>query len=409
MTGERPSPHRPPAGRLVENIMHFARMLRRAGLPIGPAAVVDALDAVQAGPLRSRHDFYWALHSVFVKRRDHDPLFEQAFQVFWRNPKVAERLLHQLLQQLRMPAPAAPQTPGQRRLAEAYSSATTPSRRSRPPGEVEIEAQFTASRDEVLRCKDFEQMTAAEEAAAKAVIAQMRLRPIEVTTRRFEPSAHGASIDMRRTIAGSLRQGGHLVEIARRRRRRREPPLVVIADISGSMSNYSRLFLHFVHALMNDRDRVHAFLFGTRLTNITRQMTRRDPDEAMAKVSGALHDWSGGTRIGESLRQFNYRWSRRVLGQGAHVLLMSDGLERDDTELLGREMARLRRSAKRIVWLNPLLRYDRFSPQASGMRAILPLVDEFRPVHNLQSLEDLARALSSGRQAAHDPRRWMEV
>jgi uncharacterized protein len=173
------------------------------------------------------------------------------------------------------------------------------------------------------------------------------------------------------------------------------------------MSNYSRLFLHFVHALMNDRDRVHAFLFGTRLTNITRQMTRRDADEAMAKVSGALHDWSGGTRIGESLKQFNYRWSRRVLGQGAHVLLMSDGLERDDTELLGREMARLRRSAKRIVWLNPLLRYDRFSPQAGGVRAILPLVDEFRPVHNLQSLEDLALALSSGRQAAHDPRRWI--
>jgi uncharacterized protein len=214
---------------------------------------------------------------------------------------------------------------------------------------------------------------------------------------------------MRRTIAGSLRRGGHLVDLARRRRRRREPPLVVIADISGSMSNYSRMFLHFLHALMSDRDRVHIFLFGTRLTNITREIARRDVDEAMAKVSDTVRDWSGGTRIGQCLKEFNYRWSRRVLAQGAHVLLMTDGLERDDTELLSLEMSRLRRSAKRIVWLNPLLRYDGFAPLAAGVRAILPLVDEFRPVHNLESLEDLARALSYGRKAAYDPRRWMEA
>jgi hypothetical protein len=169
------------------------------------------------------------------------------------------------------------------------------------------------------------------------------------------------------------------------------------------------MFLHFLHSLMSDRDRMHIFLFGTRLTNVTREIARRDVDEAMDRVAHAVQDWSGGTRIGQCLKEFNFRWSRRVLAQGAHVLLMTDGLERDDTELLEREMARLRRSAKRIVWLNPLLRYDRFSPLAAGVRAILPQVDEFRPVHNLDSLEDLARALSSDRKAAYDPRTWMEA
>ena len=401
---------RPPSGKLAENIMHFARMLRRAGLPVGPGAVVDALEAVGSGALASREDFYWALHAVFVKRHEHDPVFEQAFQVFWRNPKMAERLLHQLLQQVRVPAAAAPKQPGQRRLAEAmYSPAGDKSRQAPPPQDIEIDARLTASRDEVLRRKDFEQMTAEEEARARAAIAQMRLRRHETRTRRFEPFAHGTSIDMRRTIAGSVRRGGHLVDLARRRRRRREPPLVVIADISGSMSNYSRMFLHFLHSLMSDRDRVHIFLFGTRLTNVTREIARRDVDEAMDRVAHAVQDWSGGTRIGQCLREFNFRWSRRVLAQGAHVLLMTDGLERDDTGLLGLEMARLRRSARRIVWLNPLLRYDGFSPLAAGVRAILPEVDEFRPVHNLDSLEDLARALSSSRKPAYDPRRWMEV
>jgi uncharacterized protein with von Willebrand factor type A (vWA) domain len=390
--------------------MHFARMLRKAGLPVGPGAVVDALEAVGSGALASRQDFYWALHAVFVKRHEHDPLYDQAFQVFWRNPKMAERLMHQLLQQVRVPAASPPKQPGQRRLAEAmYSPAGDKSRQAPPPRVVELDARLTASRDEVLRRKDFEQMTAEEEARARAAIAELRLRRHEVRTRRFEPFAHGASIDMRRTIAGSVRRGGHLVDLARRRRRRREPPLVVIADISGSMSNYSRMFLHFLHSLMSDRDRMHIFLFGTRLTNVTREIARRDVDEAMDRVAHAVQDWSGGTRIGQCLKEFNFRWSRRVLAQGAHVLMMTDGLERDDTELLAREMARLRRSARRIVWLNPLLRYDRFSPLAAGVRAILPQVDEFRPVHNLDSLEDLARALSYQPKTAYDPRRWMEA
>jgi len=218
----------------------------------------------------------------------------------------------------------------------------------------------------------------------------------------------GRAIDMRRTLNGSLRAGGHFIDLERRAKQWHEPPLVVLCDISGSCSNYSRMFLHFLHALTNDRDRVSVFLFGTRLTNITRELKRRDIDEAMAKVSGAVKDWSGGTRIGTSLKEFNYKWARRVLTQGAHVMLMTDGLDREDTSTLQHEMERLHRQTKRIIWLNPLLRYDGFKALAGGIRAMMPHVDEFRPVHSLDSLRDLAAALAGPPSAAHDPRNWMK-
>ena len=197
---------------------------------------------------------------------------------------------------------------------------------------------------------------------------------------------------MRRTMADMIRSGGQGLSLQRKTRRWREPPLVILCDISGSCSSYSRMFLHFLHTLINDRTRVHVFLFGTRLTNITRELRRKDIDEALVKVSAAVKDWSGGTRIATALHDFNFKWARRVLGQGAHVLLMSDGLDREDVDMLGAEMKRLRRSAKCIVWLNPLLRYQGFEARAGGIRAIMPHVDEFRPVHSLDSLADLARA-----------------
>jgi uncharacterized protein with von Willebrand factor type A (vWA) domain len=296
---------------------------------------------------------------------------------------------------------------GFRRLAEAmfdkHESQNTQRQRK---DDIEVDATFTASADEVLRNKDFEQMTVAEQAQAKQAIARLRLHRTEAMTRRYQRALKGPAIDMRRTLKGSLRAGGHFIDLERREKQWREPPLVVLCDISGSCSNYSRMFLHFLHALTNDRDRVTVFLFGTRLTNITRELRRRDIDEAMAKVSGAVKDWSGGTRIGTSLKEFNYKWARRVLTQGAHVLLMTDGLDREDSTLLDAEMARLKRQTKRIIWLNPLLRFDGFRALAAGIRAMMPHVDEFRPVHSLDSLRDLASALAGPPSAAHDPRKW---
>ena len=398
-----------PSGKLADNIMHFARVLREAGLPVGPASVLDALDAAQSGSLQTREDFYWTLHAILVKRRDHKEVFDQAFHVFWKKPKMLEQLMKLMFTQITRSASDKAKQAGFRRLAEAmFDKVETQSRRQEKPDVLELDAAFTASADDILRAKDFEQMTLTEQADARAAIALMRLTPREIRTRRFEPNSAGTAIDMRRTLKQSLRTGGGLITLARRERQRREPPLVILCDISGSCSNYSRMFLHFLHAVANDRTRVTMFLFGTRLTNVTRELKRRDIDEAVSKVSAVVKDWSGGTRIGLTLKEFNQKWARRVLAQGAEVLLMSDGLEREDTVQLAHEMQRLRRSAKHIVWLNPLLRFGGFQARASGIRAIMPYVDEFRPVHSLNCLTDLAQTLGSRASAAHDPRKWRQ-
>jgi uncharacterized protein with von Willebrand factor type A (vWA) domain len=399
-----------PSGKLAVNIMHFARVLRQAGLPVGPGLVLEALDAVGCGSLRSRDDFYWTLHAVFVKRREHREMFDQAFHVFWKKPKMLEQLMQLLFHQITRPADEKAKKAGFRRLADAmFDNVETESRREQKRETLDFDATFSHSAIEVLRAKDFEQMTIAEQAHAKRAIEQLRLHRIETKTRGYRAALHGERVDLRRTLKGSLRAGGHLIDLKRRERQVHEPPLVVLCDISGSCSNYSRMFLHFLHALTNDRDRVSVFLFGTRLTNISRELKRRDVDEAMKKIAAAVKDWSGGTRIGASLREFNFRWARRVLAQGAHVLIMTDGLDREDARLVNTEMARLRRSARRIVWLNPLLRYDRFEPRASGIKAMLPYVDEFRPVHSLESLEDLARTLAKPVRGEHRPGAWMRL
>ncbi len=390
--------HAPSSGKLAQNIMHFGRVLREAGLPVGPASVLDAIDAALSGSLRTREDFYWTLHAILVKRREHKELFDQAFHVFWKKPKMLEQLMKLMFQQITRAAADKPRDPGFRRLAEAmFDKVEAKNERQEKPGAIEVDATFTASADDILRAKDFEQMTLAEQALAKKAIALLRLKRREIRTRRFQPFAAGERIDMHQTLQNSMRAGGHMIALSRRERQWKEPPLVVLCDISGSCSNYSRMFLHFLHGLANDRLGVTVFLFGTRLTNVTRELKRRDVDEAISKVSGVVKDWSGGTRIGTTLKEFNYRWARRVLAGNADVLLMTDGLERDDVTQLTHEMQRLRLMAKHIVWLNPLLRYDGFEAKAAGIRAMMPYVDEFRPVHSLNSLVDLANGLAGRR------------
>ena len=380
-------------GSLVANLMHFARTLRAAGLPVGPGKVIDAVDAVRAVGIIDRGDFYWTLHAVFVNRPDQRLIFDQAFHIFWRNPDLLKKMIGLMLPELRVTAEEDRGAEMARRLAEAMHP-----NRDMPAGEpeeveTEIDAVMTFSDREQLRSMDFEKMSLAELARAKAAIARLRLPVREVPTRRFTPDRHGARADLRATLRAALRSGG-LIELKRKRSRRRPPPLVVLCDISGSMSRYSRVFLHFMHTVTNDRDRVHDFVFGTRLTNITRYLRHRDVDLALERVGEAVADWSGGTRIGHSIAEFNRLWSRRLLGQGAIVLLITDGLDRDAGAGLGAEMDRLHRSCRRLIWLNPLLRYQGFEPRSLGMKAMMPYVDEFRPVHNLASLETLIEVLS---------------
>ncbi len=381
----------PGAGKLAANIMHFARTLRAAGLPIGPGKVIDAVRAVEVAGIRSRDDFYWVLHAVFVNRRDQRELFDQAFHIFWRNPQILARMLSLLLPTFETPRDAEHWQQVSRRVAEAM-------RRSRGAGDahgedIELDAAMTYASQEVLRKRDFEDMSADELREAKELIRRMRLPIVAVPTRRFDADPQGPRIDMRATLRGALRSGADIIPLRLRRPRLRHPPLVVLCDISGSMSRYSRLFLQFMHVITNDRDRVHTFVFGTRLTNITRHLRHKDIDVAMAHVADAVEDWDGGTRIGKCLKEFNQHWSRRVLAQGALLLFISDGLDRDAGAGLEHEMERLHKSCRRLIWLNPLLRYEGFEPKSMGIKAILPHADDFRPVHNLESLSDLADAL----------------
>ena len=385
-------------GRLPENIMHFGRVLRTAGLPVGPDQVLKAIEAVSAVDVADRAQFYWALHAALVNRRGQQELFDQAFHVFWRNPRLLERMMSLVIPTSSVDTGQEDSEPLARRLAEALTPQETALREREGDEEVEIRAELTWSDREVLRAMDFETMSLAEQEAAKRAMAKMRLPLRPVPARRFRLHPRGRRPDLRATLRGAMRTGGDFVALRRRRRLRRPPPLVVICDISGSMARYSRMLLHFMHAVTNDRDRVHCFLFGTRLTNVTRQLRQKDVDTALAGVAEAVEDWSGGTRIGASLRSFNRLWSRRVLGQGAVVLLISDGLDRDSGEGLAVEVERLHKSCRRLVWLNPLLRYDAYEPKTRGAAALMPHVDEFRPAHNLDSLADLAAAL--GREPA---------
>ncbi len=390
--------------------MLFGRTLRAAGLPVGTGKLTEAIRAVETVGLGKREDFYWALNAVFVNRREHQTLFDQAFHVFWRNPQLLERMIAAMLPALHGAGEPERGEEMSRRLAEALKPDRSGTADSREPTEekLEIDAVMTWSDREVLQSMDFEKMSTAEIAAAKRAIAEMRLPIMELPTRRFQPDPAGHRVDMRATLRASLRAGGS-IPLRRRTPRRRHPPLVILCDISGSMSRYSRLVLHFMHAVTNDRDRVATFLFGTRLTNITRLLRHKDVDVALERVAGTVEDWSGGTRIGKCLAEFNGRWSRRVLGQGALVLFISDGLDRDAAEGLDGEMERLHKSCRRLIWLNPLLRYAAYEPKSQGARAILPHVDEFRPVHNLESLADLTRVLSRpGVRRLDGLRQWRE-
>ena len=384
-------------GRLAANVIHFAGLLRRAGLPVGPDSVVATNQALALIGIEDRTQVRAALRALMVQRHEHREVFDQAFDLFWRDPTPDRHAAALAMLDSRPPPPERP-SPGSRRLAEAMAGP----RQERPAQDrPEIDAAMTVSEREQLQAMDFEQMSAAQVARAKAEIRRLALPLDRRPTRRFRPHPHGARIDLPATLRTSLRRGGEILELSRRRRVVRPPPLVVLCDISGSMARYAQVLLHFLHAVANARDRVHVFLFGTRLSNITRQLRHRDAEVAFQMVAAAVPDWSGGTRIGETVSLFNRRWAKRVLTGGAVTLLLTDGLDRDGAAGLADAMDRLHRSSRRLIWLNPLLRWDGFQPKSQGIRAMLPHVDEFRTIHNLDSLRALVDLLSS----PHPPRR----
>ncbi len=389
----------PASGTIAANVMHFARLLRRAGLPVGPAETLAGQQALSLVDIGDRMQARTALRAAMIHRREHQEVFDQAFSLFWRDPAAAEQAVAMaLLEAQQHKRPERP-PPASRRVAEAMAPGRE-HRRDEAEEQPKVDVALTVSDRERLQPMDFEAMSAEEIAAAKREIRKLTL-PLDVRrTRRRRPDIAGPAIDLRRTIRASLRSGGEILSIAKARQVTRPPPLVALCDISGSMTRYAQVLLHFLHAVTNDRDRVSVFLFGTRLSNVTRQLRHRDAEVAFQLVSHIVPDWSGGTRIGEALATFNKVWARRVLAQGAVVLLITDGLDREGAKGLAENMDRLHRSCRRLIWLNPLLRWSGFEPKSQGIRAMLPHVDEFRPVHNLASLRELVQALSHPMPAA---------
>jgi uncharacterized protein with von Willebrand factor type A (vWA) domain len=389
--------------KLVGNITHFARALRRAGLPIGPGRVIDAIRAVEAVGFSNKQDFFWTLHACFVNSPEHHTVYAQIFRLYWRDPQYLEHMMAALMPAIRGVQEERNAQAAERRAAEAIldvenTAADMPENQNEDEStEIEIDASLTISAEERLRSLDFEQMSTAEMAAAKRMLARIKL-PVEPMLSRRTRHAGQGRVHAAMTLRAAMRKGGELHEIKYKSQRPRWPNLVVLCDISGSMSQYSRAVLHFLHAVSNAKgagwSKVHAFTFGTRLTNITRHLKQRDVDAALAAAGAEAQDWEGGTRIGECLETFNRDWSRRVMGQGAVVLLITDGLERADTDVLAKQMQRMQLSAKRLIWLNPLLRWDEFAPKAQGIKAMLPYVDSFRAGHSIASLEELAAVIS---------------
>ena len=367
-------------GQLLYNIVLFGRLLRGLGFDVTPTQILDLVEALHWINMSHKEDVKESARAVLVKRREQLALFDEAFDLFWqvRKDKFPRINVTMLLRR-------KPQTQGHI-LGKGDGN---PRKREEP----EIEQIRTYSHIETLRHKDFAQMTDDELAQVKAWMQQMPWQPTLRRTRRRQATLRGDGLDMRRTFRHNMRYGGEILRLAKRRRKSKRRPIVLICDISGSMERYARILLQFMYAISNSMDRVEAFAFSTRLTHLTRQLKRRNIDDALRQATAIVHDWGGGTRIGEALHSFNRQWAQRVLGRGAITLIISDGWDRGAPAELAHEMDRLHRSCHRLIWLNPLLGDPSYQPLTRGIQAALPHVDDFLPVHNLASLAQLAEKL----------------
>ncbi len=382
------------SGQFLHNLLVFGRLLRRLGLDVNPGRMIDLVQALDLIEIGRKEDFYHTTRSLLVHKHEDIPLFDQAFELFWRKP-VEEWGRLNLSSRIKR-KPKGPQfIPPPLQPAEEKPQKRTGGETSESDERIVIETTKTYSNREVLWKKDFVDLSPQEIEAVKNMMRQLTFQLGERRTRRKRPG-NGHSIDLRRTIRKSYSYGGEVLIWAMREFKFKPRPLIIIADISGSMERYTRLLLHFIYGLSHSLHQpVEAFVFGTRLTRITRQLRNRDIDQSLKGVSQAVQDWAGGTRIGESLKDFNFNWGRRVLGHGSVVLIISDGWDRGDMDVLEREMARLQRSCYRLIWLNPLLGSPAYEPLTRGMQTALPYTDNFLPVHNLASLNDLAQHLQT--------------
>ena len=374
---------------LLKNLLHFTRLLGDLGLDVQATRALDIAEALEYVKIGRRRDFYHALRCLLVHRPQDIPVFDEAFQRFWRRPPGDPTT-----QEIR-----AMGTHRRTGTPQIVAPVTEPNDSAKPEGststiKVERVAALSYSERETLGTKDFARFTSDEIEQAKRVMAQLRWHFGVRRTRRWKVG-RGRVPDLRRVIRNNLKHGNELIEIPTRQRAVRRRPLVLLCDVSGSMERYTRMLLYFVHCVAGWNDRVEVFLFATQLTRITRHLRRRTADEVVARATGRVPDFAGGTRIGDTLSAFNRSWARRILGHGSVILLISDGWDRGNPLQLTTEIARLQRTAHRLIWLNPLLGSPDYAPLTRGMRAALPFVDDFLPAHNLVSLETLAAHLNA--------------
>lgn len=412
-------------GHLFHNLMLFSRVLREMGLDANPTRTIDLARSIEFIGLGNKEDFKNAARAVMVRRFEEEPVFDYVFQMFWRRwpssedsqvlrdlpPEAGEKRPSSVQEQKDQSAPperdettkqdkegAEENTQQIKKLAEGEAP-------SEQADQSEGEKQKTYSESEVLQNKDFQDFTQQEMQEAKRLMAELRWSLPYHKSRRLQAARHGRRLDARRVVRKSLKYGGTPLELSWRKRKMKPRPLVLICDISGSMDLYSRLLLQFMHSMESGLKYVETFVFGTRLTRITHELKQRNVDEALLAVSKAVKDWSGGTKIGESLESFNVKWARRVMGHGAIVIIISDGWDRGNVETLRREMSRLQRLSWRLIWLNPLLGLPDYQPLTIGIQAALDYVDEFMPAHNFRSLQQLSELLTSLQNAQRPERK----
>ncbi|MFN8442020.1 MAG: VWA domain-containing protein [Caldilineaceae bacterium] len=379
----------PSGGNLLRNALLFGRLLRSLGMEVTPTQVVDVVDSLSHIHIGNRTDFKNGLRALLVNRREQIPLFDEAFDLFWiarRQNELNSLDLSQLTRKRKQPKPQIEKI----KSVEEHKEGQNLEEREEPY----IDKIQTYSDIELLRQKDFGSLDDDEAQTVRKLMSSILWHIEPRRTRRTEITSRGRLIDLRRTIRRNVRYGGEILELTVRERKVKRRPVVLLCDISGSMERYSRILLQFIYVVSSRLDRVESFVFSTRLTRITRSLRYRDVNQALAEASRSVTDWAGGTRIGEAIKQFNYQWARRVLNQGAIVLIISDGWDRGDVEVLAHEMERLHRSCHRLIWLNPLLGDADYQPLVRGIQAALPHVDDFLPVHNLASLEQLAKLLA---------------
>lgn len=393
----------PGQGRLVDNIIYFCRALRRAGVPVAPSQIKDLIRAVEIVGFSHKKDFFETLRACLITKHEHLLVFEQVFHLFWRDPEFLNKMMQTLLPfaQNIDENPPAPK-PGANRAAEAITdhAGDVLSRDIPDQEELILDAQLSFSQNERLASMDFEQMSNTEVKDAERAIAQLDFNLPKLPSRRYRHSPFGNKVDVRSTLQSARFNGGEVLRLLRKRRIDKPRNLTILIDISGSMSTYSRMMMHFANAITTHAHRnnntnwtkINTFTFGTQLTNISRQIAGKDPDFALNSVGQLVKDWDGGTQIAANLEKFNLLWSRRVLSSGSVVLLMTDGLERGDTLVLEHQIKRLKLSCDKLIWLNPLLRFNEFQPLANGIKTILPHVDKMVACHSITSLVELSKA-----------------